>query len=268
MPPADVSSASSPPAPVTTVHPGDRIARVRAGVDYAVNALIALVLLVALAPVWIAVAIAIKLESSGPVLYRATRIGRGGHPFAMLKFRKMHDGARGSALTVDGDDRFTRIGAFLAHTKLDELPQLLNVLTGQMRIVGPRPEDPGFVDRHGELFAPVLGVTPGITGLCQIIYRNESSLFEGEDFEAWYAETLLPQKIMIDLAYVTCRGPGLDARILFWTIVALRRPVAAVIDHGARCIEFDLAPDPEESFVPPRYVSGRTFVEDEVEVAS
>ena len=222
------------------------------------NAVAALVLIVALAPVWLALAIAIKIESRGPVFYRATRIGRHGKPFAMFKFRKMFDGATGAALTTVDDARFTRIGAFLARTKLDELPQLLNVLTGQMRFVGPRPEDPGFVERHGRMFAPVLTVHPGITGLCQIIYRNESSLFTGDDYEDWYETTLLPHKIYVDRSYALYRSPRLDLRIVLWTLIALVKPVAVTIEHTDRRVMFAVvAQQPEPLPVPTRALEAR-----------
>ena len=213
---------------------------------YVVNALAAILLIICLAPLWLALAIAIKVESRGPVLYRAQRIGRDGQPFAMFKFRKMYDGATGALLTTSEDDRFTRIGSFLARTKLDELPQLLNVVTGQMRFVGPRPEDPAFVARHSRMFAPVLTVHPGITGLCQIVYRNESSLFTGDDFESWYERRLLPHKIIVDRAYVLNRSAALDLRIVFWTMLALVRPVSVRIDSAAGRIEFmsKSAPEP------------------------
>jgi len=208
---------------------------------YVVNAVLALLIIVLLAPLWIALAVAIKVESRGPVLYRAERVGRGGRPFRMFKFRKMHDGATGALLTKAGDDRFTRMGSFLASTKLDELPQLLNVMAGHMRFVGPRPEDPAFVRRHTRMFAPVLSVHPGITGLCQIVYRNESNLFSGEDFESWYERTLLPHKIIVDRAYVQNRSAILDVKIVFWTIVALVKPVSVEIDAAAGRVRFATA---------------------------
>ena len=99
-------------------------------------------------PTIVLVAIAIKLDSPGPVFYRARRVGYRGASLAMLKFRKMHADATGPALTADDDDRFTRVGRFLALTKLDELPQLWNVVRGEMSIIGPRPEDPSFVEMH------------------------------------------------------------------------------------------------------------------------
>lgn len=220
--------------------------------SYLANAAAALLVIVLLAPLWLALAIAIKIESPGPVLYSARRIGRNGTPFAMYKFRKMYDGASGALLTQSNDARFTRIGSFLASTKLDELPQLLNVIAGQMRFVGPRPEDPAFVERHRRMFAPVLAAHPGITGLCQIVYRNESSLFSGEDFESWYERTLLPHKIIVDRAYVRNRSAILDLRIVFWTMVAIVKPVSVDIDAASGRIRFATA----EHAIQPSAITG------------
>lgn len=175
------------------------------------------------APLWAALAVAIKLESRGPVLYRARRIGRDEQPFAMLKFRKMFDGAQGPALTMGEDERFTRMGRFLAHSKLDELPQLWNVLKGDMSFVGPRPEDARYVAAHREAYRRVLTVRPGITGLSQIRYRNEFEHLVGDDFEAFYLNTLLPTKLAIDQYYVDHQSWVLDMKCILWTGVALLR---------------------------------------------
>lgn len=181
------------------------------------------ILLVLTAPVWAVLAAAIKLDSPGPVLYRANRIGQGEQPFKMLKFRKMYDGATGPALTMDNDDRFTRMGRFLAHSKLDELPQLWNVIKGDMSLVGPRPEDARYVRAHHEAYRSVLAVRPGITGLSQIRYRSEFEHLVGDDFEAFYLSTLLPTKLAIDQYYVDHRSWLLDIKCLLWTGIAVIR---------------------------------------------
>ncbi|MFN8121233.1 MAG: sugar transferase [Thermoleophilia bacterium] len=181
------------------------------------------ILLVFTAPVWAVLAAAIKLDSPGPVLYRANRIGQNELPFKMLKFRKMYDGATGPALTLDNDDRFTRMGRFLAHSKLDELPQLWNVLKGDMSLVGPRPEDARYVRAHHEAYRSVLAVRPGITGLSQIRYRSEFEHLVGDDFEAFYLSTLLPTKLAIDQYYVDHRSWLLDMKCLLWTGIAVIR---------------------------------------------
>ena len=189
----------------------------------ATDILLSGVLLVLAAPLWAVLAAAIRIESPGPVLYRAKRIGRFERPFHMLKFRKMYDGAAGPALTMDDDERFTRMGRFLAHSKLDELPQLWNVLKGEMSLVGPRPEDARYVAAHPEAYREVLRVRPGITGLSQIRYRREFEHLVGEDFEAFYLQTLLPDKLAIDKYYASHQTWLLNVKVLVWTAVALLR---------------------------------------------
>lgn len=189
---------------------------------------VAAILLALLAPVFLALGLLIKLESSGPVFYRAERVGRNGVPFLLLKLRKMHDGAAGEALTADMDARFTRIGRYLARTKLDELPQLVNVLRGQMSLVGPRPEDPRLVRRHDDDFAEIHSVRPGITGLGQLAFAREAEILDPADRVGCYLDRILPQKAHLDLLYARTHSIRGDLRILAWTIVpvVLRRDVA------------------------------------------
>jgi lipopolysaccharide/colanic/teichoic acid biosynthesis glycosyltransferase len=185
-------------------------------------------LLVLLLPLLLIVAAAVKLTSRGPLFFRCVRVGLFGEELRMLKFRKMRDGARGPALTAKDDARFTRVGRVLAVTKLDELPQLWNVVKGEMSLVGPRPEDPGFVAARKEEYARILTVKPGITGLCQLAFARESELLESEGTIEAYVGRLLPKKIELDLLYVQRRSTALDLRILVWTgaAVFLRRDVA------------------------------------------
>jgi lipopolysaccharide/colanic/teichoic acid biosynthesis glycosyltransferase len=185
-------------------------------------------LLLLLAPVAIVLGAAIKIDSSGPILYRCRRTGLRGREFAMLKFRKMWDGASGPALTVDNDERFTRIGRFLARTKLDEIPQLWNVLRGEMSLVGPRPEDPQFVAKHRDDYRPILDVRPGITGLSQLAFARESEILDSRDLEGHYLRRILPQKLHIDRLYIERRSLLRDLEILVWTAAAIlfRREVA------------------------------------------
>ena len=153
----------------------------------------------------------------------------------MLKFRKMRpDAHAGPPLTSADDDRFTRVGRFLAKTKLDELPQLWNVLRGEMSLVGPRPEDPAFVAMRPDDFVSIAGVKPGVTGLCQLAFAKESFILDSNDRVRDYAERLLPQKVAIDLLYARRRTIGFDARILIWTFVAvlLRKDVAVHRETG------------------------------------
>jgi lipopolysaccharide/colanic/teichoic acid biosynthesis glycosyltransferase len=185
-------------------------------------------LLIVLIPVIVVLAVAIKVDSRGPVFYRARRAGARNVEFAMLKFRKMYDGAAGPALTAADDARFTRIGRLLARTKLDEIPQLVNVLKGEMSLVGPRPEDPAFVKLEPEKFAQVLTVRPGITGLAQVAFARESEILDPADRVGHYASTILPQKLALDGLYTTRRSTRLYLAILAWTAFAViaRRDVA------------------------------------------
>jgi lipopolysaccharide/colanic/teichoic acid biosynthesis glycosyltransferase len=195
---------------------------------------VAVPLLVLLAPLFIAIAATIKLESPGGILYRCRRVGRGGCDLPMLKFRKMHDGARGPALVQEKDDRFTRLGAFLARTKLDELPQLWNVLRGDMSLVGPRPEDPDFVEQHREDYEAILAVRPGITGLSQLAFARESEVLDPGDRVGHYTSRILPQKIQMDRLYAEQRSLSMDLKILWWTFCAVvgRLDVAVHRDSG------------------------------------
>jgi lipopolysaccharide/colanic/teichoic acid biosynthesis glycosyltransferase len=153
----------------------------------------------------------------------------------MLKFRKMHDGARGPALASSDDERFTRLGPFLARTKLDELPQLWNVLRGQMSLVGPRPEDTSFIELHPAEFAVIHSVKPGVTGLCQLAFARESTVLDPRDRLGHYVNHILPQKICIDQMYASGRSIGMDLRVLGWTAAAVvfGREVAVHRQTGA-----------------------------------
>jgi lipopolysaccharide/colanic/teichoic acid biosynthesis glycosyltransferase len=177
--------------------------------------------LLLLAPVIMLVAAAIKLDSRGPVFYRCRRVGHNGVDLSMLKFRKMHDDAAGSPLASSRDERFTRLGALLARTKLDEVPQLWNVLRGQMSLVGPRPEDASFIALHREDYDRILSVRPGITGYCQLAFARESEILDPDDRERHYVERILPQKVGMDCLYVSHRSLAVDFRILWWTAMAV-----------------------------------------------
>jgi lipopolysaccharide/colanic/teichoic acid biosynthesis glycosyltransferase len=191
-------------------------------------------LLLLLAPVIAVLAVAIKLESRGPVFYRCRRVGRSGSDLEMLKFRKMYDGATGPALASSSDERFTRIGSFLARTKLDEVPQLWNVLRGHMSLVGPRPEDPSFIALHRDDYEQILSVRPGITGYCQLAFARESEILDSTNREKHYVERILPQKVRLDCLYAAGRSVGVDLRILWWTAMAvlLSRDVAVNRETG------------------------------------
>jgi lipopolysaccharide/colanic/teichoic acid biosynthesis glycosyltransferase len=183
--------------------------------------IIAATLLALLSPLLATLALAIKLDSPGPVLYRCRRVGRGGADLFMLKFRKMRDDAAGLPLTLSGDARLTRLGRFLAGSKLDEIPQLWNVLKGEMSLVGPRPEDPQLVALAGGGYAEILRVKPGMTGLTQLAFAHESSILDRENTVADYVERLLPQKMALDRLYASSWSLLLDLRILRWTVAAV-----------------------------------------------
>jgi lipopolysaccharide/colanic/teichoic acid biosynthesis glycosyltransferase len=166
-----------------------------------------------LSPVFVIVALVIWLESGRPILFSQLRLGQRGEPFRMYKFRKFEPncGNDGSPLTLVSDERLTAVGRILAATKLDELPQLWNVLRGDMSLVGPRPESLSFSDCFRDGFERVLEHKPGVFGPCQILFRHESRLYPADapatDF---YREVLFPAKARIDLAYFPRRTLASD----------------------------------------------------------
>ncbi len=197
-------------------------------VTNAANRVVAFLLLAILAPLIVTLALAVRLESDGPAIFRCRRMGLQGREFDMLKFRKMHQRARGMALTAPDDERFTRLGRSLARLKLDEVPQLWNVARGHMCLVGPRPEDPSFVRVHSVAYGLITSVKPGITGLSQLAFARESQILAPNDLLKDYLERLLPLKIELDQLYARERSLRMDLRILMWTIVTigLRRDVS------------------------------------------
>jgi lipopolysaccharide/colanic/teichoic acid biosynthesis glycosyltransferase len=191
-------------------------------------------LLLLLLPLIAVVAAAIRLDSRGPAFFRCRRVGYRGREFWMLKFRKMVHDAAGGALTAPEDDRFTRLGRVLAKTKLDEIPQLWNVVKGEMSLVGPRPEDAGFVELCADQYRQILRVRPGITGLSQLAFARESEILDPDDRHGHYVSKLLPAKARMDCLYVSRRSLGMDLRILLWTAAAvlLRLEVAVHRQSG------------------------------------
>jgi lipopolysaccharide/colanic/teichoic acid biosynthesis glycosyltransferase len=187
----------------------------------------AIVLALAL-PLMAVIALAIVVESPGPVFYRARRVGFRGRPLRMLKFRKMRVGADGAPITVRGDARLTRVGALLTKTRLDELPQFWHVLTGEMSLVGPRPEDPDLAGCRPDDFRHIVRVRPGITGLSQLAFGDERSILPEAEPVDYYVDRLLPHKCTLDRLYATRPTLAGDVRILAWTVVAVvfGRPVA------------------------------------------
>ena len=171
--------------------------------------------IIVLSPMMIAIALAIWLETGRPILFSQFRLGRNGSPFRMYKFRKfgVQCDTNGCPLTVEGDARLTLVGRFLAATKLDEMPQLWNVLMGEMSIVGPRPESLAFADCFRDGFERILDYRPGLLGPCQILFRHESRLYPaGRDPTAFYRQVLFPIKVSIDLAYFPRRTFASDLK--------------------------------------------------------
>jgi lipopolysaccharide/colanic/teichoic acid biosynthesis glycosyltransferase len=156
-----------------------------------------------------------------PFLYHARRVGEGGRPISILKIRTMVPEGDGPALTSRDDPRVTRLGRFLRRYRLDELPQLWNVLKGEMTLVGPRPEDPAFVDLANPLHRRVFTVRPGITGPAQLAFHDEAEGREGPDAERIYRETILPAKLKLDSDYLDRRSIRLDLAILVRTAAAI-----------------------------------------------
>jgi lipopolysaccharide/colanic/teichoic acid biosynthesis glycosyltransferase len=196
-------------------------AAAKRGLDLAV-AVLALALLW---PLLLALALWVRLDSPGPALYRALRVGRDGQPFTMLKFRTMQVGAdAGAGITGAADARVTRLGRRLRAARLDELPQLINVLRGEMSLVGPRPESPRYVRYYTPEQLAVLRVRPGITGPTQLRFRDEAARLTAADVEAQYVGELLPAKLASDLEYVRTRTLWGDIAILLETArLAARR---------------------------------------------
>lgn len=173
------------------------------------------------APLILGLALAIRLDSAGPAIYRAPRVGRGGRPFTCYKLRTMRwePRAPGAAVSAAADSRVTRLGAFLRRYRLDELPQLWNVARGEMLLVGPRPEDPRFVDLGDPLHRLVFTGMPGITGLTQLAYADEAAMIDQTDPERHYREVILPRKVLLDADYLRRRSMRLDLWILGQTIL-------------------------------------------------
>lgn len=181
---------------------------------------LALVGLAVLAPLLLAIAAAVRLHDGAPVIYKARRVGQHGREFRLFKFRTMVP-AGGSSVTVWADPRVTPLGRRLRRLKLDELPQLLNVLRGEMSIVGPRPEDPSYVALYTDEQRRVLSVKPGITGVAALAYADEESLLHGEDWEATYRLTIMPAKLQLELDYLARRTARTDAELILQTVAVV-----------------------------------------------
>ncbi len=181
--------------------------------------------LVMLAPLFLIIGSIIRLTSPGPVFYLASRVGQYGRIFKMFKFRTMVVNAdkMGPGITTRNDKRITPIGRVLRMTKLDELPQLINVLLGDMSLVGPRPEDPRYVQHYRGDQVAILAVRPGITSPASVHFRDEENLLVGVDWESHYLSEILPKKLSLDLEYARHPSIGRDIGVIFQTFQAIRR---------------------------------------------
>jgi lipopolysaccharide/colanic/teichoic acid biosynthesis glycosyltransferase len=196
---------------------------------------VSLIALLILSPVLLSIAAAVLLETGRPILFTQSRVGRGGKLFRLFKFRTMRAGKSGPSITSRGDSRVTRVGRFLRKFKLDELPQLWNVVRGEMSLVGPRPEVPEFVDVNNPVWLSVLQARPGITDPASIAYRHEEELLaKAADPIRYYRETVLPSKLALNVAYLRDRSLWQDLQ---------------VIARTAHCATFPGAYDAKESGV-------------------
>ncbi len=208
--------------PVARARPGIPPGRARRALDVAVSA----VGLAVLSPLLVGIAAVVKLSGPGAAIFRQERVGQGGVPFTLWKFRTMVAGAAaGSDLTVLGDDRLTRVGRLLQAWSLDELPQLVNVLRGDMTLVGPRPETLGLAARYRPELAVILDYRPGLTGNVQVSMRDVEpiTVSPGVDLEQHYLDALVPRRVALDLEYLAAPTLGRTLGILARTIVHVVR---------------------------------------------
>jgi lipopolysaccharide/colanic/teichoic acid biosynthesis glycosyltransferase len=176
-----------------------------------------------LAPLLILTALMVKLDSPGPVLFKQQRMGKGFRPFWIYKFRTMRNlPARGPKITIGNDPRITRVGRFLRQTKLDELPQLINILRGEMSVVGPRPEVPHYVKLYPKEYQEILTIRPGLTDLASLKYRDEAALLaRTENPEQEYVTRILPDKINLAKDYLQRASFFFDLHVILKTIIQL-----------------------------------------------
>lgn len=222
----------------------------RAGLPRWVEVAAATVGMLVCTPLMAVAAVAVRLSSPGPVLFRQVRVGRGGRPFTMYKFRTMvvHEGGR--QVTAGGDPRITRVGRWLRRVKLDELPELWNVVRGDMSLVGPRPEVPRYVDLDSPMWRTVLAVRPGITDPVTVRLRNEEELLRIQDGdpEVFYREALQPAKLRGYIEYLRGRTAWKDIVVLWTTFLAVVgvARVRAGVSEGVEPLAFD-SPRPHDS---------------------
>lgn len=185
-----------------------------------VDIIFSLIWIIILSPIYMILSLIIKIDSKGPVLFKQKRIGLHGKPFYIYKFRTMHtDASIDLKITPENDNRITQIGKYLRRYKLDEIPQLFNVIKGDMSLVGPRPEVPEYLCYYSDDFNRILNVKPGITDLASIKYRNESQLLANrENVAEYYINTILPDKMRMNFEYINKRSLYFDFLIIIKTI--------------------------------------------------
>jgi lipopolysaccharide/colanic/teichoic acid biosynthesis glycosyltransferase len=185
------------------------------------------------------ISVAIKLSSRGPVFFRQQRIGRGGKPFRLYKFRTMYVGESGTLVTAEGDPRITPVGRVLRRWKLDELPQLWNVLLGEMSVIGPRPEVDRYVRHYSAEQRHLLEQTPGLAGMAQLVYPHEANMLRDHpNAEQFYVRELMPKKIAVDLQYEVSRT--------FWSDLRLFCEMALLILGRSNRVDRDFCVVPSE----------------------
>jgi len=215
----DLSNYAMPSARNSPVRAGNHARADRAPMKRLFDTLSAAAGLVILAPVLFLVGAIVAWDDGFPVLFRQRRVGKNGRHFQLLKFRSMVSHLSGSRVTAGRDARVTRVGKVLRRFKLDELPQLWNVLKGDMSFIGPRPEVPAFVDFRNPVWNAVVSTRPGITDLASLVYRNEEDLLEGRDNpEIYYREVILPAKLELNLYYLENRSLWLDLKLLLLSV--------------------------------------------------
>lgn len=200
----------------------------------AFDLIVAALALVLLAPLLLVLALLVRLDSPGPVLFRQQRVGRSFRPFWIFKFRTMVVTGSGPRLTVAGDARITHLGRWLRRWHGDELPQLVNVLRGEMSLVGPRPEVPEFVQRFPAEYAELLRVRPGLTDPASLQFRREAELLAAQpDPQAYYLAVLLPAKIRISQQYIRTASLWKDLWILCKTVLHAGRAPALTAEKAS-----------------------------------
>ncbi len=184
----------------------------------ALDVMVAVAMLGLVWPLFLALTVATRLSTGGSAIYRQRRVGQGGIPFTLYKFRTMRAHVAGPEVTAPGDQRVTRLGALMRKTSIDELPQMLNVLLGHMTLVGPRPESVALATRYPNELQFVFRYRPGVTGPCQVLVRDEKVLGRAADVENFYLTELVPHRVDMDLDYL--KDPTL-ARTVRWLVVTL-----------------------------------------------